>query len=103
MPLFAHKPSTNEEGLQKAIDAVLHEMQAVRKDSDEYATLLKRLETLYNLKKIDNDDHPKKLSADTALQVAGSLAGILILVGYERAHVMTSKAVSLLVKTPVTK
>lgn len=102
MPLFTRTPSTNEVGLEKAIDAVLAEMQMVSKNSDDYALLIERLETLYNLKTIDQADRPKKISADTALLVAGNLLGILAIIGYEHSHVVATKALNFVLKAPVT-
>jgi len=39
-----------------------------------------------------------KASADTKWQIAGSLAGILLIVGFEHAHVLGSKALGFIIK-----
>lgn len=92
--------STNETNLEAAIDAVLVSMQAVPKDTPEYAAMLVNLDTLYTLK--EKEVTPReRINVNTVLSVAGSLAGVLVIVGYERAHVLTSKALSHIVKTPL--
>lgn len=102
MNLF-RKANANEANLEAAINKVLAEMQTKPSIDPEYLEMRKNLEALYALKAVDYADKPKGLSADTLFLVGGNLVGILVLVGYERAHVMTSKAFSLLVKTPVTR
>jgi hypothetical protein len=82
-------------GLETAINEVLNEMQGFTADSKEYSKMVKQLSKLYALKEIDKTD---RLSKDTKAIIIGNLVGILIIVAYERGHVMTSKALPLLVK-----
>ena len=66
-------------------------------DSDEYLELLDRLQRLYAIRQ--NENKPRKsISPDTALTVAGNLAGIALIVNYEKLNVVTSKAMNLLLK-----
>jgi len=81
--------------LDEAIDLVLSEMQTISSDSDEYAKMIVQLERLYKLKEIDS---PKRVSPDTLAIVAGNLAGILLILNFERAGVVTSKALSFVMK-----
>lgn len=101
--MFRRKPNANEQNLEAQINKVLAEMQTVGTDSPKYPAMLETLKELYKLKEVDYADKPKALSTDTVLQVAGSLVGIVIIVGYERAHVLTSKALNHLVKTPLNR
>jgi hypothetical protein len=48
--------------------------------------------------KVRELDKPDKLSKDTLAIIGGNLAGILLVIGYERAHVVTTKALSFLMK-----
>lgn len=64
-------------------------------DSDEYKLLLDRLVTLYSLKE---DNSRSKLSGDVKATIIANLAGIVILMNHERAHVITTKALSFLPK-----
>lgn len=101
--MFTRKPNANEQGLEDQINKVLAEMQTVGSTDPKYPAMLETLKELYKLKEVDYADKPKALSADTVLQVVGSLVGIGIIVGYERAHVMTSKALSHVLKTPLNR
>lgn len=89
------KPTDEESGLKDAIDTVFSEMAAHSSDSEEYAKMVSQLETLYSLKSIDA---PKRVSPDTLAIVAGNLLGIMLIVGHERANVVTSKALSFVLK-----
>jgi hypothetical protein len=82
-------------GLEKAIDRSLSELESADPDGEIYATIVSNLETLYKLKAIDQ---PQRVSRDTLLLVAGNLAGIVLIVSYERVNILTSKALSFLVK-----
>lgn len=77
--------------LEKAIDSLLARMANSQEESEEYAQMADQLVKLYKLKE---HDAPSRISKDTMVLVAGNLVGILIIVGYERAHVVTSKALS---------
>lgn len=90
-----NKPRSEEEGLQKAIDELLIEMELHSATSDEYANMADQLSKLYSLKEIDSK---KRVSPDTLAMIAANIAGIVLIVGHERAHVVTSKAVSFIWK-----
>lgn len=103
MSLFNRKPSTNELGLEAAINAVLASMQAINKETPEYTKMVDHLKELYALKETENNLGTKsRVSPDTMAIVLGNLAGILVIVAYERSHVMVSKGLSFVLKTPVT-
>ena len=81
--------------LEKEIDDVLSEMELLDKDSKEYRTRVVHLERLYKAKGYDKSRH---VSPDTIAIVAGNLLGILIILGYEKANVITSKALGFVIK-----
>jgi hypothetical protein len=81
--------------LDKQIASVLNDMDEYGPDSPEYPKLLKHLDKLYKMKARDRRQH---VSPDTLANVAGTLLSVLIIVGYERAHVMASKALGFGVK-----
>jgi hypothetical protein len=93
--MFIPKPSDEKSGLDHAIDEVLSEMAGVSSDSDEYAQMVDQLSKLYSMKESST---PPRISPDTLAIVAGNLLGIVLIVGYERANVVTSKALSLILK-----
>jgi hypothetical protein len=41
---------------------------------------------------------PKRVSKDTLVLVAGNLLGIVVILGYEKAHVVTSRAMNFVMK-----
>ena len=85
----------NKVTIDKEIDNLLSAMETVDPASDEYQTLAKNLETLAKAKSYDKQRYVDKT---TLLYVAGNLLGIAIIVGYERAGVITSKALSFVLK-----
>lgn len=82
--------------LDHAISVVFTEMAGESSDSEEYAKMVEQLIRLYSLK-----PKPKRISPDTLAIVVGNLVGVLIIVGYERAHIVTSKATNFVLKSPV--
>jgi hypothetical protein len=73
---------------------VLEAMQTYDQGDAEFATALENLERLTKLKEAEKQK--SRVSPDTIAIVAGNLVGILVMVGYEQSHVMTSKALGLL-------
>jgi hypothetical protein len=62
-------------------------------DSDDYDTMLKRLERLTALRRTPVDRRP---SPDVLVAAGANILGILLIVGHERSHILTSKAVMFL-------
>lgn len=89
------KLSDEKSGLEKAIDKLLADMDNTDSDSESYATMVTQLNTLYKLKEVDI---PKRVSADTLVIAATNILGIILIVGHERAHIVTSKALSFILK-----
>lgn len=84
-----------EDKLQNRIDDLLDEMEMTTGDSPEYSRMADQLTKLY-----DAQDKSKSsgITKEALIGVAGNLAGILIIVNHERAHVITSKAFGFLSK-----
>jgi hypothetical protein len=76
--------------LEKEIARVIELMSNERPDSDEYAKMNKQLGALHERLMAQK---PKPLDAGTVATISANLVGILLIVGHERAHVITSKAV----------
>lgn len=81
-------------GIKTLIDEVLSEMASVE-DDGRYELLLERLAKLY---KLNDSEGSRRVSPDTQAIVFGNLLGIAIIVGYERANVVASKAMSFVLK-----
>lgn len=89
--MFSRKKTDEQTELDLAIEDLARNMQYKDPDSDEYGTMLNRLE---RLKKLQANHSQKQISPDTLIIVGGNLVGILIIVMHERANVITSKALS---------
>jgi hypothetical protein len=61
-----------------------------------YDEVSDQIAKLYKLKEVDSKS---AVSKDAMVGAATNLAGILLILNYEHAHVMTSKAVSFVVKS----
>lgn len=97
--MFTKKPSTNKDGVTAAIDELLVEMHEQDKDSNIYAAMVEQLLKLYSLKEVDQKvESDRRINMNTLLLTGGNLAGIIMIVGHERANIVTSKALTLLMK-----
>lgn len=88
--------ATNQTQLDELIAKVQTQMTATKPEAPEFATLADQLTKLYKLK--ENETSKKRVSPDTLALIAGNLAGLLLIVSYERVHVIGTKALSLVVK-----
>ena len=85
--------------LNDTIDALFMEMSAYSSDSPEYAQMVAQLDTLYRLRTVDSEiKQSNSISKETWVAVGANLLGIGMIVGYERAHVLVSKALPLIFK-----
>ncbi len=87
--------NTEKSRLDQAIDTIFDEMSDLRSDEEDYATMVNQLTKLYALKEPESK---KRVSPDTLALVAGNLLGIILIVGHERANVVTSKAMQFVMK-----
>lgn len=96
--MFKKKPS-EPTSLENAIEELFREMAPLTGDDPEYARMVAQMDTLYKLKEVDAKiDTGKHVSRETMAIIVANLAGILLIVGHERAHVVTSKALNFLLK-----
>jgi hypothetical protein len=93
--MFSLKFNREPSQLDHAIATLLSDMEGYAPETPEYKTMLARLTKLYKLKALDR---PERVSKDTVALVVGNLAGILLITHYEQIHVVTSKAVSFVIK-----
>jgi hypothetical protein len=88
--MFKKAPNTDPD-LNVPINNVLTQMANFSAEDEEYAKMVDQLSKLYKLKELDK---PQRVSADTWALIGGNLLGIMLIVGHERAHVVTSKALT---------
>ena len=81
--------------LEAEIAAVLEIMKQHQPDSAEYKKMTDNLEKLY---KMDAIKREQKIKKDTILIIAGNLLGIALILGFEQAGVITTKALGFIIK-----
>jgi hypothetical protein len=91
------RQTQSREGLEEVIDAVQDRMLKMPPDSDEFAKTVDGLDKLYKIKSANRD----RVSMDAMVAVVGNLAGILLILNFERFHVVSSKALGFVLKTKV--
>lgn len=94
--MLGDKTNVEPSGLDKAISDVLTQMEGYDADSPEFARMVEQLDKLHKMRTYKREPSVK---LDTVLAVAGNLAGIVIILGFERAHVITSKALGFVIKS----
>lgn len=80
--------------IRQEIEELHEELALYDKHSEEYADVIKQLTNLYELEQ----KLKVKVDPNTALVVAGNLLGILAILKYEQFNVITSKALSFVIK-----
>lgn len=90
------KPKPEDLKLNNEINAVLNSMSVYGPDDPQYAKLMGHLKALNELQ--HSRKTARKVSPDQMALVIGNLAGVFAIISYEHLHVITSKALSLLVK-----
>lgn len=92
--MFALKPPAGTPELDEAITSALRQLDSLPAYSDEYIKILNQIERLSALK----TSRRQRVSPDTMALVLGNLVGIALIVGYERANVMSSSAKAFVLK-----
>lgn len=85
-------------GLDEAIALAFTELKKYTPESAQYAAAVAQIEKLYALKKVPKDSQ-QGLSANTVLPVAGNLLGIGMILFFEKADIITSKALGFVMKS----
>ena len=93
--MLPQKP-VQKTSLDRAIEDVLRQMSdEVSADSDEYAKMVDQLAKLHAMKTAEGRP---RISPDVKATIMANLTGILIIVGYERTHIVSSKALGFIKK-----
>lgn len=90
---------TEPSDLDKAITRLYELMAETGPETQAYDAMTNQLTKLHKLKETETSS--KRVSPDTLAIIAGNLAGIVALLSYERAHVITSKALGFVLKSAV--
>ena len=81
--------------LEREIDSVLTAMSGVKPETKEYTAIATNLAKLYEAK---GNDKKKGVSADTIAVVLGNLLGLIVIMNYEKANILTTKALGFIMK-----
>ena len=92
MKLFAKKEVRTR--LDDEIDK-LHDKLQFRLEPKEYTAMSEHLLRLYEAKSKENS---RSISPDTIAMIAGNLLGIGLIINYEKAGIITSKALGFIIK-----
>jgi hypothetical protein len=87
-------------------DRLLEKLKDLDPDSDEYDAIIGHVETLQKCKleesKIELEKskvkHGRRISKDTIAIIAGNLLGIGLILGFEKANIITTKALGFILK-----
>lgn len=90
----------DQSDLEKEMLRLYGELAALDPRTDAYKEILCRLQTLHEMQ--DATKQPKKsVSPDTILIATTNVIGIVIVLAYEHAHPVLSKAFSMIQKLPI--
>lgn len=81
--------------VEKELDVLFKELRDCSTINEEYNALLDRIVKLH---KLQVDERPQRVSPDTLVLAGTNLLGILMILSHERLSVITSKAMSLVLK-----
>lgn len=91
--MFAEKKLPTK--LETRCEEVLAELADHKVDSEEYGVVLDRAVKLHKMKE---EEKPSPVSKDTLVLAGTNLLGILMIIGYEHHHVITSSAMRMIQK-----
>ncbi len=93
MPFWKHE---NTKALEDEIKEVLHEMSSLGVTDPDYP---KQMAYLERLEKVRAAGHSRpKLNLNHVLFVAGNLVGVLLLVGRDETHLVSTKALGQIIR-----
>lgn len=89
------KPRHQRE-LESELNRALTRLRAEMPNSEDYEKMLKLVERLHDMM---DEEKPDVVSKNTLLTVGGNLLGIILVLKHERLNVITSKALSFVIRT----
>lgn len=93
--MLKKQQTEEDQALNEAIAHVYRDLEGYDADSPEFAKMVDQLSKLYELKPKPAKD---RISTDTLITVGANLAGIVLILGFEKANVITSKALGFVSK-----
>jgi hypothetical protein len=99
--MFTKSKLTETPGLEEEIQRALSSLADCDPDSEEYAARIKHIDKLISLRRIPKTDAAKPVDPNIVLTLAVNLIGIVAVLQYEQARVITSKALAFVIKPKV--
>jgi hypothetical protein len=93
--MFTMKAKAEKTGLEEARDTLLIELKNFQADADEYTKMMVHLKTLSELIKAESHE---RLNPNTVALVSGNVVIALMVIGFEKTNVVTTKVVPFLLK-----
>jgi hypothetical protein len=93
---FRKRQATDQKTLQDVIDDTIDQMSALDKASEEFETLLLKLERIQKIK--SSDKTFQKISPEVWVTVGAGLLTTLLVINAEHVGIITSKAFSFVPK-----
>ena len=90
------RKSSSKKLLKEEENRLLVALSKVKPGSVEYNAIMDELEKLYSLKKVNNETFQKV--APTLFGIAGNIAGLALVMNYERLNIIVTKAFGLAYK-----
>lgn len=84
------------EAMDEEIERLTRQLADISPLSDDYATILNRLSLLTKARAERNE---RAISMDTVLTVVANIAGMLLVLNYERLNVISTKALTMVWKS----
>lgn len=85
--------------IDEAIERLVSQMDGYDTYSDEYTKMVANLKVLTEANEVAKTTaKPDIVSANTAAMIAGNLVGIVLILSFEKANVITSKSLSFVLK-----
>lgn len=88
-------PLSGNGNIDEEVKRVVSQLGTMAVGSPEYETAVKQLETLCRAR---NYKSSSAISADTIVLAAANILGILLILNYEKAGVVTSKALGFILR-----
>lgn len=95
------KPEPKPTALDNVIETLTHELESEAAGSEEEARIADALKKACEAKAaLLNADTPDFVRAEVWATIAASLAGTVLMLNYEHAHVITSKVLGHIIRIP---
>ena len=100
--MFNRKQVEKPHALDETIDNLISEIAGLETGSEMYTAAAGSLKVLMEARIADQAAaKPTTMSPDTIAAVAANLLGIALILGFEKANVVTSKSLSLIMKPKI--